>query len=379
LVAAGIGGWWVQLDRGLAVTDLTDQVVWGLYIGNFVYLVGVAAAAVVLVVPAYVFGRGDVRAVVLVGECMAIAAVVMALLFVTADLGQPARIWHALPFLGRLNFPTSIMAWDMVVLTIYLLLNVAAVAYQWACARAGRSVHRGGWFTLMMLAIVAGLAIHTVTAFMLAGVPARPFWHSAVLAPRFIASAFASGSALMILALMAMRRFGGRPAAESVIRLLGLILAFALLIDLFLLGAEVFTQFYRASEHTASARHLMGDGGLAIGFWLSTAAAMMAAVLLVVHRLRENRRWLVLACALVVPAVWFEKGPGLIVPGFVPTPLGEVMGYAPTAIEILVSVGIWAFGLLLFTGLVRLRPQAGGGTAVDSAVEPHPAFSQYRS
>ncbi|MFN3077045.1 MAG: NrfD/PsrC family molybdoenzyme membrane anchor subunit [Alphaproteobacteria bacterium] len=348
LIVVGAVAWWGQLDRGLAVTGLTDQVSWGLYIGNFVYLVGVAAAAVVLVVPAYVFRVKEIEEVVVLGEYMAIAAVMMAMLFILADLGQPARIWHTLPLIGRLNFPASVLAWDIVVLTGYLLLNISAVGYRWRCERAGRAPAPGPYFALMMTAIVLGLSIHTITAFMLAGNPARPFWHSAALAPRFIASAFASGAALMILALQAKGGVIGGREGGSARRLLGLILLFSLVIDLFLMGSEAFVQLYRPTASSPAARLAMG--GI---HGLSVAALVVAAGITLVHRLRDNPRWLIFASALVIPAVWYEKGLGLIVPGFRPTPIGEIASYAPTGTEIAVTLGIWAAGLLLFAVLAN--------------------------
>ena len=113
-----VGGWKYigQLNNGLVVTNMSNQVSWGFYISNFTFLVGVAAAAVMLVIPAYIFNRKDIRDVVLLGDTMAVTAVMMAMLFVIVDIGRPDRIWHMIPMIGSFNFPASLLAWDVVCL-----------------------------------------------------------------------------------------------------------------------------------------------------------------------------------------------------------------------------------------------------------------------
>ena len=359
-----------QLRYGLQVTGMGDQVSWGLYIGNFTFLVGIAAAAVVLVVPAYIFGRRDMQKVVLLGECMAITAVVMSILFVTVDLGQPLRFWHAIPMLGRLNFPASVLAWDMLVLTAYLLLNCGLVYFSLLIKFQGGKLQADKLYPFLLLAIFMGLSIHTVTAFFLSGNPARPFWNTALLAPRFIASAFAAGSGLMILILQGLHKNRMLRLSKGVIRMLALIMAFALFINLFFFISEFFTHFYRHTMHGESARYLYfglpGADGFIHWIYLVLLANLLATIILMVNPWRNNLRLLNFASILAFAAIWFEKGLALVVPGFIPTPLGEVVEYFPTSIEILVSLGIWAFGILLFTILVRAT------TAVESKLLQEP-------
>lgn len=358
VAGSGVVAYLRQLDHGLQVTGMSDQVAWGLYIGNFTFLVGIAAAAVVLVVPAHVFRIPEMRPVVLLGESMAVSAVAMSLLFVFVDLGQPLRVWHALPGPGSLNFPASILAWDMVVLVFYLVLNLG-LGYAFLHARAERRrLDPRITVPLVVLAVVGGIAIHTVTAFMLAGNPARPFWHTAALAPRFIASAFAAGSAFLIVLFQVLGHMARFEVARGAVRLLALVFMFALLLNLFLLGSELFVHFYGPHGRANAAQYLYAGlpGADRLTPWIraATLAEGLAAVILVVHRLRLDFRFLNAACLLAIPAIWIEKGLGLVVPGFVPTPLGEVVEYGPTGVEILVSAGIWAFGAMLFTALARI-------------------------
>ena len=110
-----------QLDEGLSVTGMTDRVSWGLYISNFTFLVGVAAAAVMLVMPTYVLKDIDFKQAVLIGEGLAVAALIMCLAFVVADMGGPSVLWHMIPGIGVFNFPNSMLTWDVIVLNGYLL------------------------------------------------------------------------------------------------------------------------------------------------------------------------------------------------------------------------------------------------------------------
>jgi Ni/Fe-hydrogenase subunit HybB-like protein len=357
IFAIGVWAYAGQVERGLVITGMSDQVSWGFYISNFAFLVGIAAAAVLLVIPAYIFHRADVKAVVLLGEGLAVTAVLCAMLFVTADIGHPERAWHAIPFIGRFNWPTSLLAWDMIVLTGYLVLNLALPLYVHWCHYNGRLPASKAYFPAVVVAMFWAISIHTVTAFLFSSNPSRPFWHTALLGPRFIASAFVSGPALIILVLQAIRRVTDYPVKQSVIDMLALIMATSLQISLFFVLAELFTDFYNETSHAGSIRYLFfglaGLSSLKAWIWTALVLNLVAVVILSVHRLRGNMRTLNIACVLAFVGIWIEKGMGLVVPGFIPTPLGEVFEYTPTARELLVSAGIWAFGGIVFTLLAK--------------------------
>ena len=357
LVLAGMGAYAVQLREGLIVTGMSDQVSWGFYIANFAFLVGIAAAAVLLVIPAYVFHRQDIKAVVLIGEGLAVAAVLSAMLFVVVDLGRPDRALHLLPFIGRLHWPQSLLTWDVVVLTGYLLLNLAIPFYVHYCHYRGREPRFGAYFPWVVLAMFWAISIHTVTAFLFAASSARPFWSVSLLGPRFIATAFVSGPALIILVLQAVRRFTRYPVADSVIDTLALIMTVALQVSLFFVGVELFTDFYNEGSHAASIRYLYfgleGANRLVPWVWSALALLLVAVVILTINPLRRRRRLLNAACVLAFVGIWIDKGMGFVVPGFIPTPLGEVFEYSPTIVELTLAAGIWAFGALVFTLLAR--------------------------
>ncbi|MDH3546142.1 MAG: polysulfide reductase NrfD [Gammaproteobacteria bacterium] len=357
VILFGVWSYSKQLIDGLVVTGMSDQVSWGFYISNFAFLVGIAAAAVLLVIPAYIFDRKDVKDVVLVGEGMAVAAVTMAILFVIADLGRPDRLWHMIPVIGRFHWPISLLAWDVLVLSVYFLLNLAIPFYVLFSHYRGKEPNFRLYFPFVVIAMFWAISIHTVTAFLFSANPARPFWHTALLGPRFIASAFASGPALIIITLQIIRKLTSYHVSQTVIDLLALIMTTALQISLFFVLAELFTDFYNEGAHAASIHYLfLGLGGfdsLRAWIWFALALNLTALVILMIHPLRQKTLTLNIACVLTFVGIWIEKGMGLVIPGFVPTPLGEIFEYKPTEVELSVAAAIWAFGVLIFTLLAK--------------------------
>lgn len=346
-----------QWREGLAVTGMSDQVTWGAYIANFTYLVGVADAAVMLVIPAYVFHNASARRVIALASIFAGTACLMALIFVVVDMGQPLRGWHLIPMIGRLNFPTSIMAWDVIMLSGYTAISFAVAAWLLYRHYHGRPDNNPRFAGLMVLAIAWAIALHMVTAFLYSASSGRHFWASALLGPRFLASAFASGPAFILLTFRVLREFAGFKTPKEVMRLLSLIIAVALQVNLAMLLSEVFVELYAPTYHSSSARYLFFGlhGHDALVPWITTAIGMelIAVVILSVRRLRMQRVLLGIACVFCVIGVWIEKGMGLLIPGFVPTPLGEILEYTPSYTETVVSLSIWALGVLIFTLLAK--------------------------
>lgn len=379
-VLLGINAYCRQLVQGLATTGMTDQVSWGFYIANFTYLVGMAAAAVMLVIPVYIFRNRELHDLVIFGELFAVAAIVMALMFVTVDLGRPDRFHHL--FL-RLNFPVSMLAWDVIVLNVYLLLNLHICGYLIYCAYMRRPPSKVFYVPFVFLAIGWAISIHTVTAFLYSGLGSRPFWNSAVVAPRFLASAFAAGPAFLILTLSVLKSVTRYDVPDKAFATLRSITAVAMAISMLLFGSELFTEFYTDSAHVASARYLMFGlhGRNALVPWIWTAITLnLIAMLLLFLPICRHLRVLQTACVMLIVGIWIEKGMGMIVPAFVPTPLGEIVEYRPTVNEVLVTLGIWAFGLLLYTILVRITvPVLSGRLTFDrhyTSTEPHETVAE---
>jgi Ni/Fe-hydrogenase subunit HybB-like protein len=513
LCLLGLNAYCRQFAHGLIVTGMSDEVSWGVYIANFTFLVGVAAAAVMMVIPVYIYKNEDLHDLVIFGELLAVAAILMCLAFVTVDLGRPDRFWHLIPGIGQFNFPRSMLSWDVLVLNGYLLLNVHICGYLLYCRY--RKTKPAKWFYIpfVFIAIVWAVSIHTVTAFLYVGLGGRPFWNSSIVGPRFLASAFTAGPALIILAMQVVRRVtssttpsagfswlgkalappskrraatmedlevlaqdllemasvpmetrrrvlpmaevlevqsggallqqgetddraflilsgsvvvvrqeGGRyrvtrtagpgeqvgevsalhatprtataiaeepsvvlslpvralrilmesPQFNKIIRsrmserllitdralmTLRSIVQVSMLINVFLLVNEVFKEFYSGNLHDASTKYLFVglEHRHALVPWIWTAIAFnLTAMVLLVLPVSRSLKWLNLTCVLCIVGIWIEKGMGLVIPGFIPTPLGEMMEYRPSVNETLVCFGIWAFGLLCYTIFLRM-------------------------
>jgi molybdopterin-containing oxidoreductase family membrane subunit len=256
-----------------------------------------------------------------------------------------------------MNFPESMLVWDVIVLSGYLILNVGISFYVIYSHYRGGEARLKYYFPFVIIAIFWAISIHTVTAFLYSANTGRAFWHNPLLAPRFIASAFASGPALMIIGLQIIRSMSGYPIRQSVIDHLALVMTVALQITLFFAGAEIFTEFYNEGHHAVSSRYLFFglDGHAALAPWIWTALVLLLVATLIgmVHSLRRNPVFMNVACLLTIVGVWIEKGMGMVIPAFVPTPIGEIYEYTPSGTEIAITIGIWAFGLLLFTLLAK--------------------------
>lgn len=358
LVAAGAAAYASQLSHGLIVTHMRDQVSWGFYIGNFTFLVGVAAAAIMLVIPAYVYHWGPIREITLLGELLAVSALIMCLGFVLVDIGRVDRFWHILPFVGRLNLPSSLLAWDVIALNGYLLLNWFVVTYLLLCSYRGVPYNRRIVHPLVLASIPMAVSIHTVTAFLYNGLAARPFWNSAILAPRFLASAFCSGPAILLVLLQILRRTTPLKIKDEAIFKVAELMAYTMGFNLLLTVAEVFKEFYSNTEHLVFIKYLFfglkGHHALVPFAWASVATGTAAFLLFLVPRTRTNWVTLNLGCVLIYSSVYIEKGMALIIPGLTPDALGDIYVYRPALTELLVAAGIFALGFLVFTLMLKI-------------------------
>lgn len=358
LVVSGALAYARQLDRGLIVTNMRDQVSWAFYIGNFTFLVGVAAAAVLLVIPAYVYNWKPIREIAIFGELLAISAIVMCLLFVTVDVGRPDRVWKLLPGIGSLNVPSSLLGWDVLVLNGYLILNVTIVAHFLYAAYHRRPYNKDFIVPLLLLSIPAAVSIHTVTAFVYNGMAARPFWNASILAPRFLASAFCSGPAILLILFQILGRTTNIKIKDEAIWKIAELMAYAMFVNLFLFGAEIFKEYYSSTHHLIHTRYLYsgvhGHNALVPFAWTSIVCSAVAFVLFLLPATRRNMLTLNLGCLLIYTGVYIEKGMALVIPGMTPDTLGEVYEYVPTLTEVRIGAGIFSVGFMVFTILCKI-------------------------
>jgi len=354
IVGVGFLHYLWQLDFGLGITGLSRDTSWGFYIANFTFLVGVAAGGVMVVLPYYLHDYKAFGRVTILGEFLAIASVIMCVTFILVDLGQPMRIFNVF------IYPSfrSVLFWDTIVLNGYLLLNIVI---GWNVLEAERNqVHYQAWLKpLIYLSIPWAVSIHTVTAFLYSGLPGRGFWMTAILAPRFLASAFAAGPALLILCCLIIRRVSNFDPGREQIQSLAKIVAYAICINVFFFLCEVFVVFYsNIPEHMDHFKYLFiglhGHGAYVPWMWTSMALMLIGIILTVNPITRKNEGVLAVACVVIFLGTWIDKGLGMIAGGFTPTPLHEINEYIPSVPEILIALGVWAMGFLILTALFKI-------------------------
>jgi Ni/Fe-hydrogenase subunit HybB-like protein len=351
-----------QLNIGLGVTGMSRNVSWGLYIGQFTFMVGVAASAVMVVLPYYLHNHKEFARMAILGEFLAISAVSMCMLFIFVDMGQPMRV------LNVMLYPhlSSLMFWDMLSLSGYLALNAIITVVTLHAERRGVSPPH--WIKpVILVSIPWAISIHTVTAFLYSGLPGRFSWRTAIMAPRFLASAFAAGPALLILLCLLLRRMTGFDVGKKAINGIAVIVTYAMIINVFFILMEFFTSLYsHVPELTEDFQNLylgaLGRTSLLPWGRLSLVLMAVALVLLLVPAIRRNERMLAVACLVTFVSLWIDKGLCLVVSGFMPSPLGAITRYVPTVPEMLISLAVWAIGALMVTIFYKITLAVREGT-----------------
>lgn len=354
LIGAGLAAYSQQFVKGLTVTGMSQDVTWGLYIAQFTFLVGVAASAVMVVLPYYLHNYKAFGKMVVLGEFLAVSAVLMCTLFIFVDLGRPMRVMNVVFYPS----PSSPMFWDTVALGGYILLNLVIGFVSLNAER--RRVPPPGWIKpLIYLSIPWAVSIHTVTAFIYSGLSARSYWMTAVLAPRFLASAFASGPCFLIILALILRKYTKFDAGKEAIQKLATIVTYAMVINVFFVLVELFTVLYGDMPHHVEhfAYLFVGrEGKIALvpWMWVSALLTVGCVVLLLFPAIRSQEKYLLGLCSAVIVAIWIEKGMGMVVTGFVPSPLGKVTEYSPTALEVVITLGVYAIGFFVLTVLYKI-------------------------
>jgi molybdopterin-containing oxidoreductase family membrane subunit len=354
IILVGVYFYSRQFGYGLGITGLSRDVTWGFYIAQLTFLVGVAASGVMVVLPYYLHDYKAFGKLTILGEFLAIASIVMCILFVAVDVGQPLRMINLILYPS----PNSILFWDTVVLSGYLLLNV--IISHTVLEAERKSVAPPKWIKpIIILSIPWAISIHTVTAFLYSGLAARPFWMTAILAPRFLASAFSSGPALLLIMVFIIRKITKFDPGKEAIKELALIITYAMCANVFFILMEFFTAFYSSiPEHIEHFKYLYfgldGHNTLVPWMWLSAILAIVSLVLLLTPKYRKNEKILVWVCVAIFISIWIDKGLGMVVTGFIPTPLGKVVDYSPTAPELFISLAIWAIGFFIITVFYKI-------------------------
>ena len=354
VIGAGFGAYLYQFSEGLKITGMSRDVSWGFYIGQLTYFVGVAASGVMVVLPYYLHDYKAFGRITILGEFLAVASIIMCGLFVMVDLGNLPRMLNIIIYPN----PTSILFWDMIVLNVYMVLNLIIGWNVLSAERKGMPYAQ--WVkVLIYISIPWAFSIHTVTAFLYAGLPGRHYWLTAILAARFLSSAFCSGPAILILLCFIVRKFTKFDPGKEQIRTLASIVTYAMILNVFFFLLELFTAFYsQIPGHMHPIVYLFsgleGHGKLVPWMWTAACFAILSLLLLIVPASRKNENTLILGCLSVVISTWIDKGLGLVIGGFIPNPFEKVFEYWPTLPEMVISIGVWATGIFVITVLYKM-------------------------
>jgi molybdopterin-containing oxidoreductase family membrane subunit len=353
-IVIGVATYLRQFSEGLTITGLSRDVPWGFYISQFTFMVGVAASAVMVVLPYYLHNYKVFGKVVILGEMLAISSMLMCMLFIFVDMGQPTRVLN----IALHPTPNSPMFWDMISVFGYLGLNSVIAWVTFGAERKGVAPPK--WIKpVIILSIPWAVSIHTVTAFLYSGLEARHFWLTAILAPRFLASAFSAGPSILIILCLILRRFTSFDVGKEAIQTLGKIVTYAMAVNVFFVLVELFTALY--SDIPAHVHHFAymyqghdGHGVLVPWMTVSTVLSIVGLLMLLFPQVRRKEGALAVACIAVVAALWIEKGLGLVITGFLPSPLGYYNEYWPTTQEVLIGLGVYGIGFFVLTVLYKI-------------------------
>ncbi|GAB6171372.1 polysulfide reductase NrfD [Paradesulfitobacterium aromaticivorans] len=366
LSLVGLGAWVYQLTNGLIATGMRNMVSWGLYITFFMFFVGLSAGGLIVSSSATVFNIKQFKPVAKPAVLLSITCIIVATLLIFVDIGRPDRVLNLL-FHPQFDSP---LTWDVVVITLYL---VTSLVYLYNMTRA--EPNQRNVKVLSAIALPVAILVHSVTAWIFGLQIARPTWHSALMAPLFVASALDSGLALLLLVLIGLNTFTSFKVEKKLISTLGGLLAVFIAVDVYFVFSEILTALYPGEEQLMGYLTLMLSGSLAPFFWGEIIlGAVVPFLILVFPKNRMKNSLTILASALVVVGVLFKRiwllfsslllpliglAPGVTLGAYqMPQTFGQAVtpgiwatvgSYAPTWVELAIVVGVCAFGALLFT------------------------------
>lgn len=353
-IGTGFLAYLYQLKEGLWVTGMSRDVSWGFYISQFTFLVGVAASVLMVVLPLYLHDFKAFGRITVLAQFLAVGSLLMSLLFIFSDVGMPMRILNV-----PLNpTPRSMLFYDTLFLPGFLLLNLVI---GWTVLGAEKRAVPPPWWikALIYLSIPWAVVMHTVTAFIYAGTPGRGFWMTAIMAPRFLVTAFAAGPAILILLSLLLRAVSRFDVPEKAVQKLATLMLYALVIDAFFLGVEYYTAFYsHVPEYMKTFQYLFvgiqGNHALVPWYWAMNMAIVIAIGLIAHPASRKRHFRLLAACSIALIGLWIDKGFVLVPAAFIPNVFGRIMEYPPSWVELSVSFGIYCLGMLVMTALYKV-------------------------
>ena len=286
-VAIGLVLYVIQLINGLGVTGMNNSTSWGLYLTTFMFFVGLSAGGLIVASSASIFHIEKFKAVALPAVICSLVCICCAGICVLVDLGGVQRIWR---MLVGMNF-TSPLAWDMIVITLYIVLNILYLVFM-----CGKKADANKVAVVSRFALPCAILVHSVTAWIFGLEIAKEAWNTALLAPIFVASAMDSGLALLMLVLFGLKAKGLFETSKELFSSLAGLLCTCTAVDFYFIFCEVLTTAYNGTAAGNAVIDTLLFGGTAPFFWFEIICGLVVPVLQAllahVYRLRHpQHRW----------------------------------------------------------------------------------------
>lgn len=256
---------WVRLISGglLGGTGMSNVFNWGFLIVVFAFLVGFAAGSQLFAAYALFSRKDELSGFVLPAQVISLGAGCGAGVAIMADLGAP---WNMAQMLLHLNF-ASPLAWDMVALTLFILLSVASLTALLLGSRASAP--------LMALAGISAVALQVVEGLLFALQEARAWWYGAVMPIDFLVVAVMSGAAAMTLVCAVSKK----EAAIDAARIFARCFAVVAVLHLVLMAVELVSLSLEGTPASMMALSLVGDHAFVYGSEIAfTLVALVAFI-----------------------------------------------------------------------------------------------------
>ncbi|MFQ6052966.1 MAG: NrfD/PsrC family molybdoenzyme membrane anchor subunit [Candidatus Bathyarchaeia archaeon] len=359
--------WWTQVSYGFQVTGLNNTVVWGLYIANFVFLIGISHAGILISATVRILKLRRYRPVARMAEVLTLVSLVMAVLSVVADLGRPDR-WYNMLLSIQISSP---LAWDFTFIALYFTLSALYLflSLRDDIARCeGSAAWRRGLFRLLMriydkvtprdhekyegmlnrfALVVLPFPVFgsgMVVPFIFSVLVAKPTWNVPFFGPYFLSALFR-------------RVYDWEEVLRpEVFRGLGDIMIVLIPVYVYFTFLEQFTsQYVRAATELAVSDYLL-SGPYALIFWSMVIFGFIVPFFVLIASRSRTVNGVYLAALMVSIGLWIKRVI-IVVPTLVQPNLPfDIGSYNPTWVEWSVLVGIFAFGALLYSMFVKLFP-----------------------
>jgi len=383
LLAWGAYAYLVQLRYGLLATGARDVVIYGLYIVNFVFFIGISYAGALVSAILRLTHAGWRMPITRISELIAVGGLTDGALQPIIDLGRPDRVWHMIVY-GRFQSP---LLWDLVAITTYLvgsfiylylplipdfallrdklalspsslrgkLYTLLAVGWQNTAEQRHRLERAIGIMSVAMIPLA--VSVHTVVAFIFS-MTLRPGWNSAIYGIYFVIGAIFSGTGVLLIIIAIFRKVYHfeEYITEKHFRYLGYLLLTLLLLYFYLAFTEYLTPAYKLEGEEKSLLSLLMLGQNAVWFWSFVVGGLVVPALLLVFSRRHVIGKVVIAAILVVAGMWLKRFiivvPTLEVP-LMPFDFGT---YAPTWVEISMTFATLAGFSVMITLAAKFMP-----------------------